>query len=66
MSKHDQRAIETQKKKARRVIPRAKLSRPQGNTPAVRRLLKKHSGIARAIAAKIRAEEASHAAATAK
>lgn len=63
MSNHDKRAIETQKKKARRVIPRAKLSRPQGNTPAVRRMLKKMSGVARSIAAKIKAEEASHSAA---
>jgi len=55
MSKHDARAVETQKKKARRVIPRAKLSRPQGNTPAVRRMLKKMSGIARAAAAKAKA-----------
>ena len=61
MSKHDKRAIETQKKKARRVIPRAKLSRPQCNTPAVRRMLKKMSGIARSIAAKLKAEEATHA-----
>ena len=52
MSKHDARAVETQKKKARRAIPRAKLTRVQGNTPAVRKLLKKQSGIARAAAAK--------------
>jgi hypothetical protein len=42
------RNIETQKKKARRAIPRAKLSRPQGNTPAVRKLLKRMAGKARA------------------
>lgn len=52
MSKHDLRAAETQKKKARRKIPRAKLSRVQGNTPAVRRMLKKQAGIARSAAAK--------------
>ena len=55
MSKHDARAVETQKKKARRAIPRAKLSRPQGNTAAVRRLLKKLAGRNRAAAAKAKA-----------
>jgi hypothetical protein len=38
------RAVETQKKKARRAIPRAKVSRNQGNTAAVRKRLKKLSG----------------------
>jgi hypothetical protein len=38
------RAVETQKKKARRAIPRAKVSRNQGNTAAVRKRLKKMSG----------------------
>ena len=57
MSKHDARAVETQKKKARRAIPRAKLSRPQGNTSAVRRMLKKLSGINRALAAKEAAKD---------
>jgi hypothetical protein len=52
MSKHDARAVETQKKKARRVIPRAKVTRIQGNTPAVRKRLKKMAGLARAAAAK--------------
>ena len=55
MSKHDARAVETQKKKARRVIPRAKLTRPQGNTAAVRRLLKKQAGRNRSAAAKAKA-----------
>ena len=44
------RAVETAKKKRRRVIPRAKLSRPQGNTSAVRKRLKKLSGFNRAAA----------------
>ena len=42
------RDIETQRKKRRRAIPRAKLSRPQGNTAGVRKRLKKLAGIARA------------------
>ena len=52
MSKRDARAVETQKKKARRAIPRAKVTRIQGNTAAVRKRLKKMSGIARAANAK--------------
>ncbi len=44
------RAIETAKKKRRRAIPRAKLTRPQGNTSAVRKRLKKLSGLKRAAA----------------
>ena len=35
------RAVETQKKKARRAIPRAKVTRIQGNTAAARKRLKK-------------------------
>jgi len=58
MSKHDLRAIETQKKKARRVIPRAKLTRSQGNTAAARKRLKKQSGLNRAAAAKAAAAHA--------
>jgi hypothetical protein len=58
MSKHDARAIETQKKKARRAIPRTKVTRVQGNTPAVRKRLKKQAGIARAAAAKATAASA--------
>lgn len=46
------RNIETRKKKARRAIPRAKVNRIQGNTPAVRKRLKKMAGKARAAAAK--------------
>ena len=42
------RNIEKQKKKNRRAAPRAKLTRPQGNTLAVRRRLKKMAGKARA------------------
>lgn len=41
------RNIETRKKKARRVIPRAKVTRIQGNTAAVRKRLKKMAGAAR-------------------
>jgi hypothetical protein len=58
MSKHDARAIETQKKKARRAIPRAKVTRIQGNTPAVRKRLKKMAGLARSAAAKAAAAAA--------
>ena len=47
MSKRSLRSVETAKKKARRVIPRAKVTRIQGNTPGVRRRLKKLSGKAR-------------------
>jgi hypothetical protein len=42
------RNIETRKKKARRVIARAKVTRIQGNTAAVRKRLKKLAGKARA------------------
>lgn len=42
------RKVETLKKKARRAIPRPKVTRIQGNTAAVRRRLKKASGQARA------------------
>ena len=42
------RNIETRKKKARRVIPRAKVTRIQGNTAGARKRLKKMAGIARA------------------
>jgi hypothetical protein len=41
MSKRSLRNVETQKKKRRRAIPRAKISRIQGNTAGVRRRLKK-------------------------
>ena len=36
--------IQKQKKKARRAIPRAKVTRIQGNTVGVRRALKKAAG----------------------
>jgi hypothetical protein len=49
------RKIETRKKKARRAIPRAKVTRVQGNTPAVRKRLKKLAGIARATRAAAKA-----------
>ncbi len=42
------RNIETRKKKASRAAPRAKVTRIQGNTPAVRKRLKKMAGKARA------------------
>lgn len=46
------RKVETKKKKARRAIPRPKVTRVQGNTAAVRKRLKKFSGLARADKAK--------------
>ena len=46
------RNVETRKKKAGHAIPRAKVTRIQGNTPAVRKRLKKLSGIARQAKAK--------------
>jgi hypothetical protein len=52
MTKRAPRHVETQKKKARRAIPRKKVTRIQGNTAAVRKRLKKLSGKARAAAAK--------------
>jgi hypothetical protein len=42
------RNVEKQKKKARRALPRKKLSRNQGNTLRARRQLKKMAGKARA------------------
>jgi hypothetical protein len=41
MTRRSLRSIETQKKKARRAIPRPKVSWIQGNTLGVRRRLKK-------------------------
>ena len=46
------RKVETKKKKARRAVPRAKVTRIQGNTAAARKRLKKFSGLARADKAK--------------
>jgi hypothetical protein len=42
------RNVEKQKKKARRALPRAKVTRISGNTLAARRRLKKLAGKARA------------------
>lgn len=47
MSKTSIKNIAKQKKKAKRVIPRAAVSRIQGNTAAVRKRLKKQAGKAR-------------------
>jgi hypothetical protein len=47
MSKRSLRNVETQKKKRRRAIPRAKVTRIQGNTAGVRKRLKKQAGLAR-------------------
>jgi hypothetical protein len=46
------RNVEKQKKKARRALPRKKLTRIQGNTLGVRRRLKKLASKARAARAK--------------
>jgi len=48
MRQNSDRNIEKQKKKARRAIPRAKVTRIQGNTAGARKRLKKLAGIARA------------------
>ena len=47
MTKRSPRAVETQKKKARRAIPRAKATRILGNTAGARKRLKKAAGLAR-------------------
>jgi hypothetical protein len=47
MTKRSLRSVETQKKKQRRTIARAKVTRIQGNTAAVRRRLKKQAGLIR-------------------
>lgn len=52
MAKTSLKNIQKQKKKARRAIPRAKVTRIQGNTSAVRARLKKNAGKARTAAAK--------------
>jgi hypothetical protein len=52
MTARHHRKVEIQKKKARRAIPRAKTTRIQGNTAAVRKRLKKLAGKARARTAK--------------
>ena len=50
MTARHPRKVEIQKKKARRAIPRAKVTRIQGNTSAVRKRLKKMAGKARVAA----------------
>jgi hypothetical protein len=52
MRQNSDRNIEKQKKKASRAIPRAKVTRIQGNTAGARKRLKKLAGIARAAKAK--------------
>jgi hypothetical protein len=52
------RNVETQKKKASRAIPRAKVTRIMGNTAAARKRLKKMSGINRQAKAKAAAAAA--------
>lgn len=51
MSKRTARHVETRKKKARRAIPRAPVTRSLGNTAQGRKRLKKAAGLARAVAA---------------
>jgi hypothetical protein len=52
MTARHHRKVETQKKKARRAIPRAKVTRIQGNTTAARKRLKKLAGKSRTAKAK--------------
>ena len=52
MTARHHRKVETKKKKARRAIPRPKVTRIQGNTAAARTRLKKAAGKARAKAKK--------------
>lgn len=47
MTARHHRKVETAKKKARRAIPRPKLTRSQGNTAGARKRLKKLAGKAR-------------------
>jgi hypothetical protein len=53
MTARSDRNVETQKKKARRAIPRAKVTRIQGNTAGARKRLKKLA--AKALNAKAKA-----------
>ena len=48
MAVRSERNVEKQKKKKRRAIPRAKVTRIQGNTLGARQRLKKMAGKARA------------------
>jgi hypothetical protein len=52
MTQRHHRKVEISKKKARRAIPRTKVTRIQGNTAGVRKRLKKLAGKARTAAAK--------------
>lgn len=52
MTARHHRKVEIQKKKARRAIPRDKVTRIQGNTAAARKRLKKQAGKVRAAKAK--------------
>lgn len=52
MTARHHRKVEIQKKKARRAIPRKKVTRIQGNTAAARKRLKKTAGKARTAKAK--------------
>lgn len=52
MTARHHRKVEIQKKKARRAIPRDKVTRIQGNTTAARKRLKKQAGKTRAAKAK--------------
>jgi hypothetical protein len=52
MTARHHRKVEIQKKKSRRAIPRAKVTRIQGNTTAARKRLKKLAGKARTAKAK--------------
>jgi len=47
MTQRSLRNVETRKKKARRAIPRSKVTRVHGNTAGVRRRLKKAANKAR-------------------
>lgn len=48
MAARTARKVEIRRKKTRRAIPRAKVTRIQGNTGAARKRLKKQAGKARA------------------
>jgi hypothetical protein len=48
MTRRSLRNVEIRKKKRRRAIPRAKVTRIKGNTAGVRKRLKRLSGLARA------------------
>ena len=52
MTARHHRNVETRKKKARRAIPRAKITRSKGNTAAGRTRLKKAAGLRRGAKAK--------------